>query len=107
MGFTVSCLDYPTSAAWVCVLVSLRHLGLRTGVSPLLGFKICCFLIFFHSFFLIFGFPRHGFSLALEPVLELAVVDLADVEVTEICLCLPSAEIKGMPHTQAVGFLIF
>ena len=43
----------------------------------------------------------------MEPVLELVLVDQLGLEVTEIYLCLPSAEIKGMPINQAVGFLIF
>ena len=33
--------------------------------------------------------PRQGFSVALEPVLELALVDQADLELTEIRLPLP------------------
>ena len=32
-----------------------------------------------------------GFSVAFEPVLELAFVDQADLKLTEIRLCLPSA----------------
>ena len=36
-----------------------------------------------------FFFLRQGFSVALEPVLELALVDQADLELTEIHLPLP------------------
>ena len=39
--------------------------------------------------FELFGFSRQGFSVALEPVLELALVDQASFELTEICLPLP------------------
>ena len=39
--------------------------------------------------FLLFCFPRQGFSVALEPVLELALVDQAGLELTEIRLPLP------------------
>ena len=43
-------------------------------------FPFCCFWCF--------GFSRQGFSAALEPVLELALGDQADLELTEItCLC--------------------
>ena len=41
----------------------------------------------FFLFFLVF--PRQGFSVVLEPVLELALVDQAGLELTEICLPLP------------------
>ena len=37
----------------------------------------------------IFAFSRQGFSVALEPVLELALVDQAGLELTEIRLRLP------------------
>ena len=47
----------------------------------------CCVLVWFG---LDFGFQRQGFSVALEPVLELlALVNQADLELTEICLPLP------------------
>ena len=36
-----------------------------------------------------FGFSRQGFSVALEPVLELALIDQAGLKLTEICLSLP------------------
>ena len=36
-----------------------------------------------------FGFSRQGFSVALEPVLELALVDQAGLKLTEIRLPLP------------------
>ena len=50
-----------------------------------------------HSFFFsFFGFWRQGFPVALEAVLELALVDQAGLELTEFCL--PSAGIKGLRH---------
>ena len=36
-----------------------------------------------------FAFSRQGFSVALEPVLELAFIDQAGLELTEMCLPLP------------------
>ena len=36
--------------------------------------------------------------MALEPVLKLAFVDQAGLELTEACHCLPSAGIKGVHH---------
>ena len=39
------------------------------------------------SFF--FNFSRQGFSVVLEPVLQLALVDQAGLKLTEICLPLP------------------
>ena len=36
--------------------------------------------------FVCFDFPRHGFSVALGPILELALVDQAGLEFTEIHL---------------------
>ena len=36
-----------------------------------------------------FGFSRQGFSVVLEPVLELTLVDQAGLELTEIRLPLP------------------
>ena len=47
-------------------------------------------------FFFYFDFLRQGFSVALEPVLELVLVHQAGLELTEIRL--PSAGIKGMYH---------
>ena len=35
------------------------------------------------------GFSRQGFLVALEPVLELALIDQVGLELTEICLPLP------------------
>lgn len=37
-----------------------------------------------------FSFPRLGFSVALEPVLELALVEQAGPKLTNICLPLPT-----------------
>ena len=36
-----------------------------------------------------FGFLRQDFAVALEPVLELVLVDQASLKLTEICLPLP------------------
>ena len=54
----------------------------------MLGLKVC---ITTYGFFVLFcfGFWRHGFSVALEAVLELALVDQAGLELTEILLPLP------------------
>ena len=62
---------------------------------------------FYFSFFFIFGFSRQGFSVALDPVPELALVDQAGLKLTEISLPLiPSAGIKGMHHHHPT-FLFF
>ena len=42
-----------------------------------------------HIIYLFLNFSRQGFSVALEPVLELALVDQVGLELTEICLLLP------------------
>ena len=44
---------------------------------------------FFFSFFFFFLFLRQSFSVVLKPVLELALVDQAGLELTEIHLSLP------------------
>ena len=49
-------------------------------------FFVVCFLFF--GFFL-FVFMTQGFSIALKPVLELAPVAQASLELTEICLSQP------------------
>ena len=42
---------------------------------------------------------RQGFTVALEPVLDLALVESVGLELKEICLPLyPTAGIKGMHH---------
>ena len=66
----------------------------------------CSFPIYYYYYF---GFSRLGLSVALEPVLELALVDQADLELTEIRLPLPpSAGIKGVRHHYlAVPFLYY
>ena len=54
------------------------------------------------------GRSGQGFSVALEPVIELALVDQAGFELAEIrCLCLPSAEIKDMLHHHSVSLSLF
>ena len=55
--------------------------------SKLLLMNIDC-IIFLFGVFLFFS--RQGFSVALGPVLELALVDQAGLELTEIHLALPS-----------------
>ena len=43
-----------------------------------------------YSPFLVLAYPLlKGFSVALKPVLELALIDQAGLELTEICLLLP------------------
>ena len=46
--------------------------------------------------FFVFSFFETGFSVALEPVLELALVEQAGLELVEICLA--SAGIEGLCH---------
>ena len=43
----------------------------------------------YYYYYYYFGFSRQGFSVALEPVLELVLVDQAGIEFTEIRLPLP------------------
>ena len=45
--------------------------------------------LFIIYLFIYFGFSRQGFSVTLEPVPELALVDQAGLKLTEICLPLP------------------
>ena len=40
-------------------------------------------------FLFVFCFSRHGFFVVLEPILELALIDQAGLELTEIHLPLP------------------
>ena len=58
------------------------------------AFCVCvcvCVCEYMHTFLfcLVFGLSRQGFSVALEPVLELALVDQAGLDLTEIHLLLP------------------
>ncbi len=53
------------------------------------GYHFCLFVCFLFFFVFLFCFSRQGFSVALEPVLELALVDQAGLELTEIRLPLP------------------
>ena len=56
-----------------------------------------------NTLFFFFGFSRQGFSVALEPVLELAFVEQAGLELTETHLFgLPSAGIKGVRYLHTV-----
>lgn len=49
----------------------------------------------------VFSFSKQGFSVVLKPVLELSLVDLAGLELTEIRLPLPpSAGIKDVRHQR-------
>ena len=41
------------------------------------------------NLFLFFGFSRQSFSIALDPVLELALLDQAGLELTEIRMHMP------------------
>ena len=59
---------------------------------------LMCDLSFSNISFFFFVFLRQGFSVVLEPVLELTLIDQAGLELTEICLCLLSAGIKGVSH---------
>ena len=55
--------------------------------------------LFLVRFFVFCFFLSQGFSVALEAVLILALVDQVGLERTEICLLLPpSAGIKGVRH---------
>ena len=53
------------------------------------GFVLFCFVCFVWFGLVWFGFLRQGFSVAFEPVLELALVAQAGLELTEIHLPLP------------------
>ena len=50
----------------------------------------------------LFFLLRQGFSEALEPVLELSLVDQAGIELTDISL--PSVGIKGVRHHRPAQF---
>ena len=53
----------------------------------------------FYLFAFGFCFLRQGFSVALEPVLELALIDHAGPEITEIrVILLPRVGIEGVHH---------
>ena len=56
------------------------------GVFLLGNIILFCFALLC---FVLLCFSRQDFSLALEPVLELAIVDQAGLELIEICLPLP------------------
>ena len=57
----------------------------------------CFFVLFWFGLVFLWGFSRQGLSVALEPVLKLALVDKDGLELREIHLsCLPSAGIKGV-----------
>ena len=73
-----------------------QYIELPCLVGSVFSFLFFSFLFFsfFLSFFLFLGFvlfyfSRQGFSVSLEPVLELALIDQADLKLTEICLLLP------------------
>ena len=54
-------------------------------------------MVFYIPPFPCFGFLRQGISVALEPVLELTLIDQVDLKLTEIRLPLPpDAGIKGI-----------
>ena len=54
-------------------------------------------------------FLKQGFSVALEPVLELILVDQAGLELTEICLPLPPKcwNKRRAPSPSSLGRLYF
>ena len=59
------------------------------GTPALVAEMTCVCESFLFSFFFFFGFSRQGFAVALESVLELALVDQTDPALTEIRLPLP------------------
>ena len=69
------------------------------------------FGFFLFCFFVLFFLSQGLLCVALEPVLDLAFVDQAKLELTEICLCLclclPSAGIKGVRHHHLVEVIFF
>ena len=73
-----------------CVCVCSKH---KVNVSIFLNWFPTSletgFLLLLFFFFFFFGFSRLGFSVVLEPVLELALVDQAGLKLTAICLPLP------------------
>ena len=61
--------------------------------------------LFFFGF--LFCFSRQGFSVALETILELALVDQVVLELTRsTCLCLPSAGIKGVHYHCLTDYIL-
>ena len=73
-----------------CVRLSVKVSGAQMSLQftqESQTFFFLFFLIFF--IFFIFYFSSQGFSVALEPVLELALVDQAGLELTKIHLPLP------------------
>ena len=69
------------------VLLSLSKKTFKFLLLQKLGFYKISFL--FVCFFVLFCFSRQGFSVILEPVLELALIDQGGLKLTEICLPLP------------------
>ena len=70
-----------------CVRLSVKVSGAQMSLQFTQESQTFFFYYFFNFF--IFYFSRQGFSVALEPVLELALVDQAGLELTEIRLPLP------------------
>ena len=82
---------------WViCTPVQNPEENMRFGVcssvtGSLTKHELGCFVLgFFVLFCFGFGFMRQDFPVALEPVLELALVDQAGLALTEIHLPLPA-----------------
>ena len=74
-----------------CVRLSVKVSGAQMSLQFTQESQTFFFLffLFFFLIFLFFYFSRQGFSVALEPVLELALVDQAGLELTKIHLPLP------------------
>ena len=70
-----------------CVRLSVKVSGAQMSLQFTQESQTFFFFYFFNFF--IFYFSSQGFSVALEPVLELALVDQAGLELTKIHLPLP------------------
>ena len=69
-----------------------KDLHVLSSPSGMGGLKACATIpgTFILFYLLFFGFLRQGFSVALEAVLELSLVEQDGIEITEIHLPLPS-----------------
>ena len=82
-----SVCDVPNALknSWLC---DYLHRRLRSNIGEVGAIQASPFTVLSFSFFS-FGFSRQGFSVASVPVLELALVDQAGLELPEIHLPLP------------------